>query len=66
VQTIFSLTTLFKYLFASKIFGRQQKFYEKKGDNMAVAVNYKEKLKNKDLDSFLRNADDQNAEEAMS
>ncbi len=33
---------------------------------MAVAVNYKEKLKNKDLDVFLRDADDQNAEEAMS
>ena len=38
----------------------------KRGDLMAVAVNYKEKLKNKDLDSFFRNADDQNAEEAMS
>lgn len=33
---------------------------------MAVAVNYKEKLKNKDLDIFFRNANEQNAEEAMS
>jgi hypothetical protein len=33
---------------------------------MAVAVDYKEKLKNKNLDSFFRDADDQNAEEAMS
>jgi hypothetical protein len=33
---------------------------------MAVAIDYKEKLKNKDLDVFFRNADDQNAEEAMS
>jgi hypothetical protein len=33
---------------------------------MAVAVNYKEKLKNKDLDAFFRNSDDQNAEEAVS
>jgi len=32
---------------------------------MAVAVNYKEKLKNKDLDSFLREGDEQNAEEAL-
>jgi len=31
-----------------------------------AAVNYKEKLKNKDLDVFFRNSDDQNAEEAMS
>ena len=33
---------------------------------MAVAVNYKEKLKNKNLDSFFRDSDDQNAEEAVS
>ncbi len=33
---------------------------------MAVAVNFKQKLKNKSLDVFFRNADDQNAEEAMS
>jgi hypothetical protein len=33
---------------------------------MAVAVNYKEKLKNKNLYSFFRNAEEQNAEEAMS
>ncbi len=33
---------------------------------MAVAVNYKEKLKNKDLDFFIRDSDDQNAEEVMS
>ncbi len=33
---------------------------------MAVAVNYKEKLKNKNLDSFFRNAEEQNAEEAVS
>ncbi len=39
---------------------------QKKVIVMAVAVDYKEKLKNKDLDVFFRNADDQNAEEAMS
>ncbi len=33
---------------------------------MAVAVNFKEKLKNKSLDVFLRDADEQNAEEAVS
>lgn len=33
---------------------------------MAAAVNYKEKLKNKELDSFFRDADEQNAEEAVS
>jgi len=33
---------------------------------MAVAVNYREKLKNKSLDVFFRDADDQNAEEAVS
>ncbi len=33
---------------------------------MAVAVNYREKLKNKPLDVFFRDSDEQNAEEAMS
>ena len=33
---------------------------------MPVAVDYKEKLKNKDIDIFFRNADEQNAEEAIS
>jgi len=33
---------------------------------MAVPVDYKEKLKNKSLDAFFRDADDQNAEEATS
>ena len=34
---------------------------------MAVAVkNYREKLKNKTLDSFFHDADEQNAEEAAS
>lgn len=32
---------------------------------MATECNYKEKLKNKDLDNFFRNADDQTAEEVM-
>jgi hypothetical protein len=66
VQNIFQFTTLFKYQITWNFFGRRQIFQEKKGDLMAVAVNYKEKLKNKDLDAFFRNSDDQNAEEAMS
>jgi len=33
---------------------------------MAVPVDYKEKRKNKDLDSFFRDADDQTAEEVVS
>ena len=32
---------------------------------MATECNYKEKLKNKDLDVFLRNSDDQTAEEVI-